>query len=242
VSLGLSFSSPDNPFARIFTDVTADLRKQSRRAFDEGAKAAQDNIRAQVTQAGLPPVLAKTWRQALYPKVDEKFPQAGFVWSRAPIAMYAFANGAEVLPLGKSKFLAIPTGDNRAGGRKAGVWITAQAMAAMVHQTFTLPIKTGPYAGRGKLWFLRLKQEVTRTKSGRRNRSAIAGGELYISGKRLGQIMKRRARHGGGRLLNADAVPLFLLVPQVSIAKRLDLGIAARVGADKIAQVMGADQ
>lgn len=68
----------------------------------------KDDLRGQVTNAGLGAKLAKSWQAKVYPKGKKSLEAAGWVFSKAPKIIRAFNDGALI----RSKdgwFLAIPT-------------------------------------------------------------------------------------------------------------------------------------
>ena len=73
----------------------------------EIATKIKDDLRGQVTNAGLGARLAKSWQAKVYPKGKKSLEAAGWVYSKAPKIIRAFNDGAVI----KSKdgwFLAIP--------------------------------------------------------------------------------------------------------------------------------------
>lgn len=86
--------------------------KAATQAVGGGIKFATDglkeDLRGAVTRAGLGEKLAKSWRGDLYPRNGLSINAAGFVYTRAPEIVGAFAHGANIR--GKSgNYLAIPT-------------------------------------------------------------------------------------------------------------------------------------
>lgn len=86
--------------------------KAAEQAVTSGVRQATDGLklelRSQVTNAGLGDRLSKTWRGEVYPKGQQSVNAAGYVWSKAPQIISAFAEGVTI----RSKhghFLAIPT-------------------------------------------------------------------------------------------------------------------------------------
>lgn len=68
----------------------------------------KDDLRDQVTKAGLGGKLAKSWQAKVYPKGKKSLDAAGFIYSKAPKLIRAFNDGVVI----KSKdgwWLAIPT-------------------------------------------------------------------------------------------------------------------------------------
>lgn len=77
-----------------------DLMKRETRAFEKAAEAA-------TASAGLGK-LAKTWNSKVFPEGRDSLRAAGIIWSKAPMAMKAFTEGAVIKAKGGG-WLAIPT-------------------------------------------------------------------------------------------------------------------------------------
>jgi hypothetical protein len=86
--------------------------KAAEKAVGSGVRQATDGLknelRGQVTGAGLGDRLAKTWRGDLYPKGGMSMNAAGFVYTKAPEIIGAFAYGTTIRSK-RGRFLAIPT-------------------------------------------------------------------------------------------------------------------------------------
>ena len=140
---------------------------------------------------------------------------AGLVWSKTPIVIDAFERGALIRPKRGGRFLAIPTGFNAARGFRGrgdkGLRVTPAQMVAS-GQGFLRPFRSG----RGFVWCLPLRQGAG---TGRRRRTRlIAGGVAEVG------TANRKGREAWARgLLEQGMVPMFLLLPQVKLAKRLDV-------------------
>ena len=74
----------------------------------EGTDGLKNELRGQVTGAGLGERLAKSWRGELYPRSGRSLNAAGFVYTKAPEIIETFAHGATIRSKG-GRFLAIPT-------------------------------------------------------------------------------------------------------------------------------------
>jgi hypothetical protein len=86
--------------------------KAAERAVSGGVRQATDGLknelRGQVTGAGLGERLAKSWRGELYPKGGMSINAAGFVYTKAQQIIGAFAYGVTIRSK-QGRFLAIPT-------------------------------------------------------------------------------------------------------------------------------------
>lgn len=93
-------------------DILAQETKAAERAVGRGVQQATDGLkkglRDQITGAGLGTRLSKSWRSALYPKGGISINAAGFVFSKAPEIIGAFATGVTIRGR-RGRFLAIPT-------------------------------------------------------------------------------------------------------------------------------------
>lgn len=74
----------------------------------EATDGLKNELRGLVTGAGLGERLAKSWRGELYPRNGRSVNAAGFVFTRAPDIIGAFAHGA-VIRSKNGRFLAVPT-------------------------------------------------------------------------------------------------------------------------------------
>lgn len=104
---------------RLVAALQGDLRrimatevKAAEQAVMSGVRQATDGLklelRSQVTNAGLGDRLSKTWRGEVYPKGQQSVNAAGYVWSKAPQIISAFAEGVTIRSK-HGRFLAIPT-------------------------------------------------------------------------------------------------------------------------------------
>ncbi len=154
----------------------------------------KDELRGQVTGAGLGNRLAKSWQSQLYPKGKKSIDAAGWIFSKAPRLIRAFNEGAMI----KSRdgfFLAIPTEAaprRGVGGKRISPSNFPEHSLGRLRFVYrpgkiSLLVVDGLRAGTGKRGGFR-KASVTALKSGR----GIA------------------------------TVVMFLLVPQVKLKKRLD--------------------
>lgn len=193
--------------ARIARAVTA--------AIDDVSASAQGEYREQIGNA-LGQRLAKTVRKKRFPRTPS-IGAAAIVYSRAGDIVAAFDRGGVITPQGR--FLAIPTGYNRERGRRQsrgqradGVWsgvrVTPEEMMRS-KMAFVRPAGEG-----GSLvWCLKVSR-AQRKQRGRVRDLAYAGGMVMLGGGRV-----RRTRE----ILELGAVPMFVLVPQVRIEKKLSL-------------------
>jgi hypothetical protein len=201
---------------RIEVSVSPDPRTLTAEVYLEGEIAVTKAIssaglalkagwRAQVRAAGLGIRLSNTIRERLFPKGEPSMNAASLVWTRAPKIVDAFDRGALI----RSKdgfWLAIPTG--AAGRAPLGKRITPLAWERRTGLRLRFV-----YRPRGPSLLVaddaRIdKGGIARSKGGRRRKDGI--------------------------LTGAATVPIFLLVPQVKLRKRLDIERLARATGARI--------
>ena len=195
--------------AAIQGDLNALLQAElgaAERAVTAGVRAATDGLktelRGQITGAGLGARLANTWRGEIYPKSGQSIGAAGYVWSKAPGIVRLYAEGA-VIRSKQGLFLAIPTpaaGRFGDGRRKItpGDWERIHGMRLRFVYRRGSPS-------------LLVADNARLTKRGR----AVAN-------------IGRSKGNAFTRLSGRTTVPLFILVPQVRVRKRLDVDGAAQ--------------
>jgi hypothetical protein len=194
---------------RVLVEVTNDLPAHMKRQVQVGARAVTVGIagataqvkagwRDQITAAGLGPMLAKTIRSAVYPKGQTSPNAAGLIWSKAPKLISAHNTG----PLIRSK---------------DGFWMA-------------IPL---PVAGKGK-GGSRITPGEWEQRTGRRLRFVYRSGKsalLVADDARLNKKSIAAAKGGkrrkDGILTGAQTIPIFALVPQVKLRKRLNLETVA---------------
>jgi len=219
---------------RLGVSIVGDLRKVLADEVRAGERAAMSAIRAETEQvkaqlrrqvttafSGNARGIANAWRSLFFPRSGQSLRPAGLVFTKVPNVIDAFECGALVRAKSGRKFLAIPTGFNAARGRRGcgekGMRVTPAQMVAS-GQAFLRPFKSG----RGFVWCLPLRGEPGR---GRRRARLIAGGVAEVG------TGNRRGREAWARgLLAQGLVPMFLLLPQVKLGKRLEVRGAAERG------------
>ena len=154
----------------------------------------KNDLRGQVSGAGLGSKLAKSWQAKLYPKAKKSIDDAGWVFSKAPKLIRAFDEGTLI----KSKdgfFLAIPT----EAAPKRGV-----GGKRITPSNF-------PEHSLGRLRFVYRPGRI----------SLLVVDNLRAgTGKRGGFRKASESALKTGRAL--ATVVMFFLVPQVKLRKRLD--------------------
>lgn len=196
-------------------------------------KVGSDTFRRRLgaqTGTALGPRMAQTWQARTYPNGGTN--PSALVYSRAPNIISAFMADTVILPK-KGRYLAIPTNFNRAGGRRGGAArVTPKDMIAS-GQSFTRPRKNGP----GLIWFLTVNKAESQThwatKTGKQmvgkvRQMAYAGGLVRVG--RYGRSTRD--------ILAARAVPMFVLVPNVHLKKRLDPAAEASRISDELPSLL----
>jgi len=179
------------------TKIVTQEVKSAEHAVTLGVHAATDGLkqelRDQVTGAGLGQRLAKTWRGKVFPK-GESMNAAGFVFSKAPEVIDSYAHGA-VIRAHKSAYLAIPL---PAAGKLAGRKKLTPETWEQVHgqKLVFVPRRKG---------LALLVAENMRARKGKR------GGFTGASATAI------RTGHG------LTTVPIFVLIPQITIKRRFDM-------------------
>jgi hypothetical protein len=201
------------------TILAAEVRA-GERAVTRGVRGETERLkrelREQVVSAfgGRGRGIANAWRSRVFPETGESLNAAGLVWSKVPTIIHAFEHRALIRARG-GHFLAIPTGFNAPQGRRGrGVRVTPQQMIAS-RQAFLLPFRSR----RGFVWCLPVRRGE---RVGRRRAPLIAGGLAAVATGR-----RRGAAAWQAELLRQGFVPMFLLVPQVQLTRRLDVRGAA---------------
>ena len=178
----------------------------------DATASLEQTLRRQVVAAGLGQRLANTWRSQLYPHTATK--AAGAVWTTAPLIIQGFDEGPTIIARNGSRWLAIPTANvpPRSWGSKAPGGHPRRLMTPVeVEAAFNRDLRMVQPTGRSVAYLI--MDQLVAARSGRGFRQATS--------RRLAQ----------GR--SAQPVLMFVLVPQVTLAKRLDIvGAVAAVEAD----------
>lgn len=217
---------------RLAATILGDLRQVLAAEMRAGERAAMQAIRAeteqvkvelrrQVTDAlgGNARGIANAWRSQVFPRSGQSLRPAGLVWTKVPNVIDAFERGAMIRAKGGRRFLAIPTSLNQQGGRRGAKPRVTPAQMVASGQAFLRPFKSG----RGFVWCLPLRQGE---QTGRRRRTRLIAGGLTEIG-----TGNRKGREAWARdMLERGMVPMFLLLPQVALRKRLDVKGAADRG------------
>lgn len=190
------------------TRIVSQEIKAAEHAVTLGVRAATDglkqDLRDQVTGAGLGQRLAKTWRGKVFPK-GESMNAAGFVFSKAPEVVDSYAHGA-VIRAHKSAYLAVPL---PAAGKLAGRKKLTPETWEQVHgqKLIFVPRRKG---------LALLVAENMRARKGKRGGFTKASATALRTGRGL------------------TTVPIFVLIPQVTIQKRFDIESVGKKWIDRL--------
>lgn len=195
--------------AAVQGDLQALLKAELRgaeRAVTTGVRAAtlglKTELRGQITGARLGQRLANTWRSTVYPKGQPSLGAAGFVWSKAPNLIRLYDEEA-IIRSRQGLYLAIPTpAAGRFGDRRQKITPGAWERIHGIRLRFIYR-RSGP--------------------------SLLVADNVRLTARgRTAANIGRRQGAAYSRLAGRTTVPLFILVPQVSVKKRLDVDGAAR--------------
>jgi len=193
--------------------IMAEEVKAAEDAVTAGMRQAADGLKADlrrhVTEAGMGQRLANTWRAELYPKGRKSIKAAGFVFTRAPTIIRAFDQGAVI----KSKhgfWLAIPTPAAGTGAR--GKRMTPGLWEQMHGSRLRFIYRRGAPS--------LLVAENMRARTGKRGGFAKGSASALRSGRGLATVV------------------MFILVPQVSLRKRLDVNAVAERWASALPELI----
>jgi hypothetical protein len=180
--------------------------RSAERAVTAGIREATDGLktelRRQVTSAGLGSRLANTWRGEVYPKGEPSIGAAGYIWSKAPGIVRLYAEGAVIRS-------------------KHGLYLAISTPAAGKYGDAREKITPGDWE---RIHGMRLRFVYRRGSP-----SLLVADNARLSKRgRAAANIGRRQGDAFTRLSGRTTVPLFILVPQVTVRKRLDVDGAAQ--------------
>jgi hypothetical protein len=181
-------------------DAAADAVTEGMKDAAEGLKT---DLRRQVVSSRLGERLARTWRSRIYPVGRASADAAGLVWTRAPDIVHAFDRGVTIRS-SAGFFLAIPTPAAGAGLRGAR-------------------ITPGEWERRSGM---RLRFVYRR---GAPSLLVADNARIDSRGRARANQVKRRDGSVATRLKGRTTAIIFILLPQVTLSKRLDVDAAAQI-------------
>ena len=195
----------DGDLRRILADELTLAESAITDGMRDAAEGLKAELRQQVAAAGLGPRLANTWRSEVYPKGRTSLRAAGFVFSKAPDIVTAFEDGT-VIRSTKGFWLAIPTpaAGTGAGGKRIDPGLWEQMHGSRLRFVYR---RSGVSL---------LVADAMRARNGKRGGFAKGSVSALRSGNGLASVV------------------MFILVPQVTLRKRLDVAAAAEKWADAV--------
>lgn len=207
---------------RLAAAISGDLRKQVSKEWREAGKAIRSGLREagkglqadlkrDANAAGLGK-LAKVWRVRVYGGRRGPWESSALVYpkggERTRGALWAFEHGATIRAE-RGRYLLVPTNFNRKGGRRGGrvLYQPDELKDSFVKKT----------RGGHLLMFARVAHAQAKVRGSVRDRA-------YVNERLLGSGRVKRTRE----ILKAGAVPMFILVPQIRVTKRLNIAGLAR--------------
>lgn len=208
---------------KIGVTVAGDLRGLMRRVDQNGQVAVTQAMKGvgalakaawkqQIATAGLGTRLSNTIQAVVYPENEPSMSAAALVYTKAPKIIEANITGP-LIRARNGSWLAIPIGT---GGKKKG------------GQRLT-PAEWEERTGR-KLKFVPQK--------GGRTALLVTEGGARLSNKGLAVPARRRRNARTGILSGETTIPVFVLVRQTKLPKRLDLNAVANEGASRLATLI----
>ena len=178
------------------------------------AQELQSDWRAQVQRAlGLK--MSRTIRKRVFPERDVSLNAAALVWTRSPTVIDAHERGA-LITARNGLYLAIPTAAAGRGGRNFRSVLSGQ-FAGLT------PARWENATGQ-KLRFV--------PRPGRH--SLLVMDDARVDRRGYAAVNRSRARKSDGLRSGAATVPIFVLIRQVRLPKRLNLEEAARTNLNKL--------
>jgi Family of unknown function (DUF6441) len=209
----MRFTLKTDDLAKGLGGAEADAARSVTDAMREATTGLKGDLRADVVDAGLGQRLANTWRGKTYPEGGTSLEAAAFVWSKAPNIVDAFDRGVTIKS-SRGFWLAIPTS---AAGLK-GISATGARQR----------ITPGGWERRTGM---RLRFVYRR---GQPSLLVADNARLNKKGLARPNIGRTRACASYTRLRGRSTVVVFILVPQVTLRKRLDIASAAQRWAGRV--------
>ncbi len=213
----MRFTLKADDLAKGLSDAETDAARSVTGAMREVTDGLKSDLRADVADAGLGQRLANTWRGKTYPEGGVSLEAASFVWSKAPNIVDAFDRGVTIQS-SRGFWLAIPT---PAAGVKG-----INATGAMKR------ITPGGWERRTGM---RLRFVYRRGRP-----SLLVADNARLSKKGLARPNIGRTRGGAQftRIKGRSTVVVFILVPQVTLRKRLDIAAIGQRWGDRVPGVI----
>jgi hypothetical protein len=213
----MRFTLKTDDIAKGLSEADGDAARSVTGAMRELTEGLKTELRADIVDAGLGQRLANTWRGKTYPEGGISLEAASFVWSKAPNIVDAFDRGVTIRS-NRGVFLAIPT-----------------AAAGVKGMSATGAMKRITPGGWERRTGMRLRFVYRRGQP-----SLLVADNAQLSKKGLARPNIGRTRAGARftRLKGRATVVVFVLVPQVTLQKRLDIAAIAQRWADRVPSVI----
>lgn len=206
-------ASIDGDLTAIATEILQEAETAVTRGVFDSGRGLRNDWRGQVRASGLGSRLANSVRQADFPRTGTSLRAASLVWTKAPDILHAFDAGALIRG-------------------KDGLWLAIPLPAAGL---------TG--IGRQRITPSRWEQRTgmrLRFVYRRNGPSLLVADDARLSSRGLAAAKGGRRRRDGV-LTGAQTVPVFLLLRQVKMPKKLDLdGLAREATARLPGAILGA--
>jgi|SRR5579884_475592 len=209
----MRFALQTSDLAKGLNGAEVDIARSVTAAMRQVTEGLKVDLRADVVDAGLGQRLANTWRGKTYPEGGVSLEAASFVWSKAPNIVDAFDRGVTI----RSRhgfWLAIPTPAAGATGL-AATGARRRITPGGWERRTGMRLRFVYRRGRPSL-LIADNARLSRSGLARPNTGRTRGGAVYT------------------RLAGRSTVVVFILVPQVTLRKRLDIDAIAMRWAERV--------
>lgn len=202
----MRFNTTVGDFGAVMDGIVGDLDRAVTGAMDEITRGLKTDLRQQVAGAGLGARLANTWQGRRYPIGRTSADASAFVWSKAPKVIDAFDRGA-VIRSSRGFYLAIPTAAAGTTGRTEGGRRQRVSPESWTRKT-GIPLRFVYRPGRPSL---------------------LVADDARVGKTGLAKSALRRSKAGDSfvRVNGRVTVVVFILVPQVTLPRRLNIETVA---------------
>jgi hypothetical protein len=201
-------------------DEVRNLAPPLRRALRSAGDELKDDLKAHTEAAGLGK-LGRAWRHKHFSGRGNPFDMVSIIFPNGRgvrRAIEALDQGVTVRPT-KSKYLAIPTNFNRKAGRRGG---RVLFKPDQLKDSFVARAKNG-----NLILFARVASAQSKSRRGQIQQKAFVNSTL--SGRNASRLLGSGRRRRTEDVLKFGVVPMFVLVPEVRIKKRLNIDDVVRL-------------
>jgi|SRR5579884_261506 hypothetical protein len=213
----MRFTIKTDDIAKGLAGTEEEIARSVTSAMREITEGLKTDLRADVVEAGLGQRLASTWRGKTFPESGVSIEAASFVWSKAPNIIDAFDRGVTIRS-SRGFWLAIPT--------------PAAGLKGLSPEGARKRITPGGFERRTGM---RLRFIYRRGQP-----SLLVADNARLTKRGLARANIGRTRSGGPytRLAGRSTVVIFILVPQVTLRKRLDVEGTGNRWADRASDLI----